>query len=164
MLDVDAIEDARPEIRVTPGRWDAQPYPGGLFLELLGHAIAWLGGPARFCDAGAGCGGQVLRAAARGCDAWGVEIEPAWAQAGRDAGADVRCMLAEDAPLAGTRIVYLNQLYQHRDDQAQLEARIRDRMDGGAVLISANYAAPPPAGWTVVWADPARWRGVWVKP
>jgi hypothetical protein len=163
---VEAIEDARPDIRVTPGRWPATPYPGWLFLELLDHAIAWLGGPARFCDLGAGCGGQVLRAAARGCEAWGVEIEPAWAQAACDVGADVRCMLAEDAGLAGTAIVYLNQLYQAKADQAALEERTRGRMDAGTVLISANYAAPPPAalGWTVVWADPGRWRGVWAKP
>jgi hypothetical protein len=166
---VEAIEDAwrplsRPDIPIVAGRWGADPYPGDLFLELLGHAIGWLGAPARFCDVGAGCGGQVLRALDRGCLAWGVEIEPAWALAARELGADVRCMLAEDADLAGTAIVYLNQLYQAKTDQAQLEARVRDRMDSGAVLISANYAAPPPASWELVWADLARWRGVWVKP
>ena len=166
---VDAIEDAwrpasRPDIPVVAGRWGADPYPGGLFLELLDAALRWLGGPARLCDLGAGCGGQLLRAAARGCEAWGVEIEPAWAEAGRQAGADVHCMLAEDAPLGGTVIVYLNQLYQATVEQAALESRIQARMDSGALLIGANYASPPPPMWEQVFSDVPRRRGVWVKP
>lgn len=166
-VDVDAIEDARPDVRVTPGRWDAAPYPGWLFTELLDAALACHpdGAPGpRFCDLGAGVGGQVLRATARGCDAWGVEIEPAWAAVARDAGATVLCMLAEDAPLGGTGIVYLNQLYQAAAEQAALEDRVRRRMDPGAVMVAANYATRPPGSWEAVFLDVTRRRGVWVKP
>jgi SAM-dependent methyltransferase len=169
MVDVDAAEDAwrpatRPDIPVVPGRWGAEPYPGLLFTELLDAALGWLGGPARFCDLGAGCGGQILRAQARGCDAWGVEIEPAWAAAARDLGATVICYLAEDADLAGTPVVFLNQLYRNAAGQAALEERIRARMDPGAVLISVNYASVPPGSWTAVFTDPPQRRGVWAKP
>jgi hypothetical protein len=175
MLDValaEAIEDTwRPESRpdiaalVEPGRWGATPYPCDLFLELLSAAVGYLRHPASFCDIGAGPGTKVELAAARGCrPAWGVEAVDAWAAAGRQLGADIRTGRAEDADLTGTRIVYLNQLYQARGGQAALEDLIRDRMDDGAVLISANYAAPPPSCWLAVMTDPGRWRGVWVKP
>jgi hypothetical protein len=168
---IEALEDAwrpesRPDIPVAAGRWGAAPYPGSLFLELLFAAMEYLRGPGRFCDLGAGAGGQVLRAADRGCPAWGVEIVPEWAEAARQAGADVTTGPAEDADLTGTDLVYLNQCYQHRARQAGLEEHVRDAMDSGAVLLAANYAAPPPAGarWHTVWHDVPRRRGVWVKP
>ena len=162
----EAIEDAHwpATLGAGDGRWGAAPYPCGLFCELLGHAIAYLGGPARFCDLGAGPGTKVELAKARGCPAWGVEIEDRLAAAARGLGADVRTGRVEDTQLTGTPIVYLNQLYQTKGQQARLEGQVRARMDPGAVLISANYAAPPPPSWALVWADPGRWRGVWAKP
>ena len=41
---------------------------------------------------------------------------------------------------------------------------MRAAMDPGAVLISVNYAAPPPALWLRLAAEPAAWRGAWAKP
>ena len=164
----EAIEDAHwpATLGAGGGRWGAGPYPCGLFLELLFAAVTYLGGPGRFADLGAGCGSKVLLAADRDCPAWGVEIDAGLAAAARGYGADVATGRAEDADLDGTAIVYLNQLYQSAADQAELEALVRDAMDSGAVLISANYAAPPPATarWHAVWHDVPRRRGVWVKP
>lgn len=161
----EAIEDAHwpATLGAGSGRWGAGPYPCGLFLELLFASITYLGGPGRFADLGAGCGSKVLLAADRDCPAWGVEIDPGLAAAARSLGADVATGRAEDADLDGTMIVYLNQLYQAKGQQAWLEGQVRERMDPGAVLISANYATPT-TGWHTVWHDPGRWRGVWVKP
>ena len=169
VAEAEAIEDAwrpgsRPDLAPGPDRWGAEPYPCGPFLDLLSVALDHLGGPAVFADLGAGTGTKVLLAAGYGCPAWGVDAQAGYVAVARQLGADVRLGQAENATLTGTAVVFVNALYRSRAAQARLEAGVRAGMDPGAVLISVNYAAPPPAPWLRLAHDPAAWRGAWAKP
>jgi hypothetical protein len=167
--DIMAIEDAwRPEgVNPLGPAWGALPYPLAPFMVMLGAALTACPAPGRpvLCDLGAGPGGKVLAAQQAGCDAWGVEADPALAAVARSYGADVRDGRAEDADLAGTDIVWCAGLYRDTAPARRFETALWGRIRPGGLLMIASTPFPSgPPGWDTIYADPAWWRGVWAKP
>lgn len=175
---VRAIEQAqiltRNAHRVTPAAADTgwMPFNPFDFAALLFEASPLIpqdtpDTPPRLLEIGAGPGPNLVIARdAFGMDVFGIEIQDALAQAGRDAGLAIQTADADDwAGYEKFHAVWLNRPRRDAQAERRLEERVYAEMAEGAVLICANLETRPPENWFIVsdsWESLR--RGAWVKP
>lgn len=146
------------------------PFQPFAFIALAAEALPevsfrGLPYPARFLEIGAGPGTKMLlMREIFGFDVRGFERTDEYAAAGRAMGLDVATCDALDWKDYSAELIWFNRVFRDPAPQRELEQRVWDEADPGAVIMCANLESRPPGAWFPVldaW-DEER-RGIWQK-
>jgi hypothetical protein len=145
------------------------PFQPFAFIALAAEALPEVDFPAvmraRFLEIGAGPGTKMLlMREIFGFSVRGFERTDEYAAAARSMGLDVQTCDALDWKDYSAELVWFNRVFRDPAPQRELEQRVWDETDPGAVVMCANLESRPPRSWFPVldaW-DEER-RGIWQK-
>lgn len=143
------------------------PFQPADFLSIVFECVPELAGRG-FLDVGCGPGTKMLLASHfYGLNACGIEIVPEMAKAAGQHGEvwNDDALAAPPGTYAHWDLIWLYRPFRDRLLEEQLEARIMDEMQPGAILAGGGWELCPAAiGWLPVMDDWELRRGAWMKP